>query len=342
MMIINNSTAKEYKIAVIFTGVLLSVNWTFCSASTNNSDDLSREGSGLQIHLPREITVKDNQLSLGQISVIRGEETLAAKASQIELGTISVPGQKIILNRPTIISRLASSGIPVSKVKFTGAEKIRIEQLRKTIEGAEFIESAEVFLKNNPPSANVCKYTPVRTPEDLILPGESREIELSPQIITNSSKTHARVRVLVLEKNKVIETREVTFRLTFQSKKAVALTDIKAGDMISPENVKFEETISDYPEPADFKLPYGMIARRSLPAGTTLSLNMFGPAAPAVVVERNRNVIIRIEKPGFLITAIGKTMEEGSPGDYIRVRNIDSQRIILVKVNEDGSVEPVL
>jgi flagella basal body P-ring formation protein FlgA len=37
-----------------------------------------------------------------------------------------------------------------------------------------------------------------------------------------------------------------------------------------------------------------------------------------------------------------QTVEEGSAGEYVRVRNVDSQRIILARVNEDGTVEPVL
>jgi flagella basal body P-ring formation protein FlgA len=53
-------------------------------------------------------------------------------------------------------------------------------------------------------------------------------------------------------------------------------------------------------------------------------------------------VVIRIEKPGFLITAVGKAMQDGKAGEYIKVRNADSQRIILARINADGSVEPVL
>jgi len=68
---------------------------------------------------------------------------------------------------------------------------------------------------------------------------------------------------------------------------------------------------------------------------------MIGPARPAVVVGRNQTVVIRIERPGILVTAIGKAMQDGRVGEYIKVRNVDSQRIILAKVNEDGAVEPI-
>jgi len=62
---------------------------------------------------------------------------------------------------------------------------------------------------------------------------------------------------------------------------------------------------------------------------------------PPVIVKRNRTVVIRIERPGLLITAIGKAMQDGRAGDYIKVQNVDSQRIIFARVNADGTVEPV-
>ncbi len=34
-------------------------------------------------------------------------------------------------------------------------------------------------------------------------------------------------------------------------------------------------------------------------------------------------------------------MQEGRAGEYIKVRNVDSRRVISAKVNKDGTVEPV-
>jgi len=73
------------------------------------------EGSPLQVHLPREVTVQDSRLSLGQVSVVRGSGPMVAKASPIALGRLSLPGQELVLDRPTILSRLASSGIPAAR-----------------------------------------------------------------------------------------------------------------------------------------------------------------------------------------------------------------------------------
>ncbi len=313
-----------------------------CRVSANEIASDSRNDSILNVYLPREVTVSDGKLSLGQVSIMRGQESLVAKAGKIALGQISVPGQKIIIDRPMLLSRLACNGIPASRVILTGAEKITVGQKQKTITGAEFVKVADSFLKENPPSDFVCQTNPIRIPKDLVLPGDIGDIELSPCLATNNSQNRAKVHILVLRNGKEIGAREVTFRLKYDCHKVVTLVDIPVGAVISPTNVKIEKTQSDYPEPSDWKPPYDQITKRKLSANTVLQSYMVGPVMPTVVIERNQNVVIRIEKPGFLITAIARTMEKGRAGEYIRVRNVDSQRIVLVKVREDGSVEPVL
>ena len=121
----------------------------------NSNADNMKKDSALQIYLPREITIKDKHLSLGQIAIIRGQESLVAKASEIALGQISAPGQKVVINREMVLSRLACNGIPVSKVTLTGAKTITIKQQERTIRSDEFIKLASSFLEKNPPGVSV-------------------------------------------------------------------------------------------------------------------------------------------------------------------------------------------
>ena len=182
---------------------------------------------------------------------------------------------------------------------------------------------------------------PIRVPKDLVLPGVSKDIKLSPRLAGSSARNQAKVQIVVLADDKKIGVCEVTFRLKYTNRRVVTLADIPAGTVISARNVKIEKGVSSYPEPADWRPPYGLVARRNLRAKTVIRPDMIGPAKPAVVVGRNQTVVIRIERPGILVTAIGKAMQDGRAGEYIKVRNVDSQRIILAKVNEDGTVKPI-
>lgn len=313
----------------------------FCQGSANSKADNTKNDSGLQVYLPREVTIKDSNLSLGRVSIIRGKESLVAKASEIALGRISVPGQKIVIDRAMVLSRLACNGIPASKVTFTGAEKITVRKQEQIIRSSELVKLASSFLEKNPPVVSVCGFNPIRKPKDFIITGTGKDIRFSPRLVQNRARNQARVEIIILSGGKKIGVCEVIFGLKYNVAQAVTKVDIPAGAVISPENVKIEKRTSNNPEPAGWKPPYGLIAKRRIPANTALGPHMTRPVKSPIIAKRNQKVLIRIDGPWFLITAFGKAMQDGRAGEYIKVRNVDSQRIILVKVKEDGSVEPV-
>jgi len=349
-------SSKTISIIIIMI-ICLATPAQFCEVSAYNKTDDSQKDSTLRVYLPREVTIKDScldsqtrnnasgvPLRLGQVGIIRGNrpgDGLAAKASEIILGRISTPGQEIVIDRQMVLSRLACSGIPTSKVTLKGAEKITVRQQQQTISSGEFVTLATSFLERNPPDASVCQWNPIRTPKDFVIPEKNKDIRFSPRLVQSSARNQARIEIVVLSGDKKIGVREVTFLLKYNCHRAVTLADIPTGAFISPENVKIEKTVSDYPEPAGWRPPYGLIAKRQLPANTVLRPHMVDPVKSPVIVKRNQNVVIRIQRPGLLVTAIGKTMQEACAGEYIKVRNADSQRIILARVNEDGTVEPI-
>ncbi|MBN1974930.1 MAG: flagellar basal body P-ring formation protein FlgA [Sedimentisphaerales bacterium] len=306
-----------------------------------NAPNETAGGSGLQIYLPREIAIQDSALLLGHIGIVRGTETLVKKANQVTLGRFSMPSQEIVISRNTILSRLASNGVPASDVTFMGAEEVAVKQKQHIITGDDFIKLADDFLKNNLAGNSITGWKPVRASEELIIPDSEKDIKYSYALDKNIQGSRISVGIAVLSGDKNIGSRNVIFRLEYENRVPVAVTDIAAGTVITSENVKIEKRSSSLPEPADWKSPYGLLARRAIQANTVVTDNMVGSAEPPVIIKRNQSVVIRVEKPGFSITAVGKTMQDGKAGDVIKIKNADSQRIIIAKVNEDGSVEPM-
>jgi flagella basal body P-ring formation protein FlgA len=339
-----STRAQEHKMIGTLVACALMSCALFCRVSANtDANDLQKE-SVLKLYLPREVTIKDDTINLGEVSIIGSNPRkggLAAKAIKIPLGRITMPGQEIVIERSMILSRLACNGIPASKVTLTGAKKITVRRQQKIIKGSEFVELASAFLKKNPPAGSACQWKAIRVPKDLAVPEKGKDIKLSPRLAKSTAKNQAKIRIAVVQNGKQIGECEVTFRLKYNCHRAVALVDIPAGAVISSKNVKIESTISSRPEAVNWKPPYGLIAKRALAANTVLGPHLVGPIKPAVIVGRNQNVVIRIEKPLLVVTAMGKTMQEGRIGEYIKVRNLNSQRIILAKVKEDGTVEPV-
>ena len=342
-----NTVIHKYKSVRIFVLCVI-VTFTLLFQISFGSEKIHSEvvkgqidKPNIQIHLPREIKIKGQTLSLNQIAVVRGDVSLAAKANEIVMGRFSMPGQEIVFDRSTVLSRLVCNGIDASKVTLTGAEKITVKRQQKVIRGREFVDVASSFLMKNPPAGSLCSVKPMKVPKDLFVSETVRDTKLVPSMIKSISKSCARVQITVFADGKQIETREVVLRLKYDYRRAVTLVELDAGQMLSPENIKIEKVTSNYPEPLNWRAPYGFVTRRFIDANTVIQPGMISSVKPQVLLERNKTVLIRFENHGLFVTAIGKTMQKGSLGEYIKVRNVDSQRIILAKVKEDGTVEPV-
>jgi len=314
----------------------------FCPASGDSEGYVALEDSGLKVHLLREIVIKDNLMKLGDVSVVYGREDLANKAREVNLGRISLPGQRVVIDRSTILSRLACSEISLSEVTLSGAEQVTVRKQQRTIRGDEFVELAKAFFMENPPVRSVCQLNPVSMPKDMPLPASDQDLQFSRHFVNSGARNQTRIRIVVYANGKQVGMREVRLLLKYECHNVLTQKEISAGEAISPDNVRIEKVVSDNPDPSNWKPPYGLIVKHNLTANTVVRSDMLGPVTPAIAIKRNGTVVIRIERPGLLVTAIGRALQQGCSGEFIKICNVDSQRTILCRVNEDGTVEPVL
>ena len=333
-------TGNKIKVCLFITFLLVSVR--FCGAAD------------VEIKLLDEVTVESDTIRVGDIGLIRGEQSIVDAARDITLSRILLPGQEVTIDRPTVLSRLASSGIPASSVTLTGAEQVTVKQQGRIISGEEFVNKALEFLSENRTGSQTDVLQPVGTVLDLMVAAAGEDIKLTACADDGSGTNQVRVLVKAFSGATEIGRRIVSFRLMYKCRRAVAITDIAAGNVINAQNVSIETTMEQNHESSDWSglageqaagqvtnPPYGFMARRWISAGSVLRPGMVQlPEAP-VIVERNQTVTICVKRPGLVVTALGKAMEDGRAGEYIKVQNIDSHRKILVQVKEDGTVEPV-
>lgn len=321
--------------------VLLILTGSTGERGGTQASEAAHAAAALQIYLPREITIQGNALLLGQISILRGDPALAAPAAQVGLGQLSLPGQKAVLDRPTILSRLASQGIMSDRVHFTGAEAVTVRRQQQIISGDEFLEVARTFLRQHPPGPSICETIPAVRPKDLVLQGKIGDLQVTPRFLRTATRGVVTVQVAVTADGKDSGLREIPFRLKYQSHRIVTAKEIPEGTALSPENLRIETVVTDQPEPVGWKPPYGLVATRALAAETEIRDDMMGTAQTPLAVVRNETVFIRVQRPGLVVTAVGVALQEARAGEYVKVRNVDSNRTIICKVSADGTVEPV-
>jgi flagella basal body P-ring formation protein FlgA len=79
----------------------------------------------------------------------------------------------------------------------------------------------------------------------------------------------------------------------------------------------------------------GYRCRRNLPVGRIVTLSAVEPVPD---IEVGREVSIVCSNGFFSIKAAGKALQDGWAGDYVKVKNETSGKIILARVVDDGAV----
>ncbi len=303
---------------------------------------LANDDQEARLHLPRSKVIGKKLVKLGDIGIMNGEAELVGRLGSIELGQFSVNGQKIVIDRRTIESRVVSAKIDIDKLHITGAERVVVRRQEETIGSGSIVEKAGELIEKAYKDDEEAQISLVRAPEDFVVAREEGEVKLVPKMRKYQSGNKTKIRVEVIQDGVKKGERDVLFSRMYDVKRAVASVDIEQGQMLSANNVAVEIVKSPVPQENEFVPPFGLIATKPISRGRIITDMVAGVPQSPIIIKRRENVLMKIDTKGLLVTAQGLAMQDGRAGEVIRVKNINGRgRIIVCRVNADGSVEPV-
>lgn len=295
-----------------------------------------------RLHLPRSKVIGKKLVKLGDIGIMNGEKELVNRLGMIELGQFSVNGQKIVIDRRTIESRVVSSDIDIDKLHITGAERVVVKRNEETIDSDSLVEKAGELIEEAYKDDKEAEISLVREPKDFVVAKEEGDVKLVPKMRKYQSGNKTKIRVEVIQDGVKKGERDVLFSRMYNVKRAVASIDIERGQMLTADNVSIEIVKSPVPQDKEFVPPFGLIATKAISRGRIITDMVAGVPQSPIIIKRRENVIMRIDTKGLLVTAQGVAMQDGRAGEVIRVKNINGRgRVVVCRVNADGSVEPV-
>jgi flagella basal body P-ring formation protein FlgA len=293
----------------------------------------------LEIYLPREIKVEGDGLTLRDISLISArDEALVETARAIKMGRGPWSTEYLLLTRRTILARLASCGIDSDRVVFKGAREVKVLRDERTIAPSTILSAARKHLSALAAGRDDVSFQAVRDPSPIRVPGGSKPT-LRAALRDGGPSGYRIVRVEAMDANESLGGVDVLFRLRYAVRKVVTSEPIAAGETITSRNTRVVKVASTSPEGA-FRPPYGQIAKVDLPSGGEVRDAVVRNPAPTVAVQRNEVVEMRIEGEGFAVRAFGQALQDGTVGEWIKVRNIDTKRIVAAEVKPGGYVQP--
>jgi len=315
---------------------------TLVPAAVHAGEQAGEDTGALSVYLPRSVEADGRTLRLGDVAVLRGPDAaIVSTCNRIRMGRAPWSGERLVITRPTVRARLATRGLRGDRVRFTGSEKVTVTRAEAVTPSETVAAAARRFLEKSRPAPAECRWRLVREPDAIHAPAGS-EVTLSARPAPHHADGEAKVTVAAEAGGRQVGAADVLFRMTYLRRRLVAARDIAPGETISPENTRIEKARADRPDPGDWSAPYGAKAARLIPAGKEVRPGLVRAADAEILVHRNEGVVMRIQGDLFRVTALGKALENGRPGDLVKVKNVDSGRVVLARVARDGTVEPVM
>lgn len=293
-------------------------------------------GFCLEIRLHDRALVESSTVRLGDIASITPEGPEAQQWAQQQVCQAPLPGESRVVQARSLIGSL--HGVPgARKISWRGAENITVQ--RQGVElGSEALKTivADFLQQNigNLPDVEF-RFTSVRAPEKIVLPTGDVQYTVTPSkpgILGSSSFS-----ILFQVNGKTVKNCTVRGKLEAIAEVVTARVNMRKGSIITADQLTMARkdiSRSDKPYPG-VDLVTGMQAKRTIRAGAILDSHN---VTPPPLVRKGEPVKIIASKGQLQISTTGIAIMDGRQGDFIRVKNVTSSKLIYCRVDSPGIV----
>lgn len=319
--------------ALVLTALLaVAVGADSARAQTGVGGAASRETSASgRIVVSRQANVEDTSIRLGDLSELSGG---AIEFAELDLGSAPAPGATRRLSGSDILARLRDAGLDEGLVRYQIPASVRVRRSAQELD-ARMLEAA-VREAVGAELQEGERLAAIETPRGVHLPVGA--YTLSVGALERRGSGRARVDVEVRQADEVVAEVPVPLRLASSGLVVVARRSIERGTLLGPADIAVERRASSaIPRDGfeDAAEAVGKRARVALEAGRVLDHRSL--ESPPLV-RRGDPVRIVIQRPGMVLSTVGRALENAAAGSVVRVVNASSGRELAAEVIAHGQV----
>jgi len=299
------------------------------------------EAGLISIHGLEKAEINSNDIYLGQIAKIRGDDQILVKRlKRIVIARAPLPGKSRHLKENHIRLRLKQDKIDLSQVRLEapgGIEVIRgfVEVTKEDIKRAV----SDFIYANIPWEREKVKIRDIRVTRNIILP--KGKITYSVEPLKNTDFKGSVPLPLHFKVNGSFQKRIlVTADIEVSAEVVVTKRPLRRYRRITEDDIEMREKNLEELSPNvihDYEEVLGKRAKRNISANRVLRSDLieFPP-----LVKRGDVVQLVAESGGLRITALGMVKQrEGCRGERIRIENIDSKKSLYGRVLDAKTVK---
>ncbi|MBW2145389.1 MAG: flagellar basal body P-ring formation protein FlgA [Deltaproteobacteria bacterium] len=311
------------RVAVI---VLLFASEAFCST--------------IHVNVPGDVEVKGEEVTLGQIAKIRGDDQkMIQRLGEVVIAKAPGPGQTLSLRREDILSMIRRNPDLSLEIYWELPETVTIRSDHVLVSKEKIIQwvTEAILLKINWPKDRV-KVHPLSPGQDLLLPrGKITHEIFFPR--NGFNQRVVPVGVLFRVDGKICRRIWVNTRIDLYQPVVVAVKPMAKGTIIGPDDVGIElrpMRNSRRPVLTDLNQAAGKRTKRAIHFSQPISADLL--EVPPLVTP-GKIVRIIAEKDMLRVSTIGQVKGKGGAGDMVRVMNLVSKKIVYGVVVDSKTVK---
>ena len=297
--------------------------------------------AGVTVRVAAEATVHGNEIALGDVATVLGDEALARRLRKLVIGPAPLPGASQRLDPGYLRLRLGEAQLEPSKVNLVVPDEVLVTRAFQMLTGAAIVEAAsrEVRqrLEAQPGARGPWAVVAASRPADLRVPEGS--VEMVAQVQGDpSTQSSLGATVAIKVDGRPFQTIPLSLRVGRYQDVVVVARPLDGRSPLTTGDLRVEPRPStDIPEGALSSLPDLSDAdlTRPMREGELVTAAVI---RRRVIVKRGELVTLLLEGPGFRIVAQGVASTDARRGDMVKVMNATSKREAVGKVDGPGVV----
>ena len=296
---------------------------------------LSSISFGAEVFLKKHCRVSGREVTLGEISEIKGTPAERELLSAIKVADSPPPCSERSISKEDVAKEIADylreNGISIKEIAVKGPERILITSICSVIDGDHIKKLIKNFFRRNYPQYEVISVPDLK----LKLPYGKYEEHLSLDYLGRSS---ARFIYEITVNGKTVKKFWLPVRVERKVKVVVAVKPIPRGSVITSDEVSLKEVVESRARGGTDSISsiVGATARRDFLPGDVITKTGI---IPNFAVKRNQPVRVVYRSGAIRVELLGIALQDGVVGNIIKVKNPSTGKVLLCRVTGNGLVE---
>ncbi|MCP4269795.1 MAG: flagellar basal body P-ring formation protein FlgA [Candidatus Brocadiaceae bacterium] len=298
----------------------------------------------IEIELFDRVTLNEKTVTFGDVSTVTGGDAyLVNKINKIEIGSTPWPNNVRKIGVDFMKMRLKFSNVKISDVVFKNTKPVEVSVETAKITGVEIAQIAKEYLLSVLPTADrETTIELVRFPVDQWVPRKRSDVYIDIALV-DSSKDRGNIDLIVNATSNSISLFKVPVNFKVRVFEYVAISKKRIGRhrILTRENIFMDKRETTRIRGIAFSSMSDLTGKMTTMVIQPNTILTEGNIEVPPTVTKGSLVKVFINAKGFKIVTKGLAQQTGYTGEVIKIKNLDSRKILYGKIIDSEKVQIV-